>query len=168
VCRKEITMSRFKLFACISLITLAFAVTLVADALAGERGKWATRNVNHTTTFQAVKVGDVEGHTLQLFEAKGIAFHEKWGVGVTTVTAALEDMNGEWTGGGFTHFTFPDGSTYTHRWEGKGGASGSGGTFTGVQGTGKLAGMQAHGTWKSYTVVPGQFYSDEQGEYRLP
>ena len=161
-------MSRPRIFALIALITLAFGVVLVGDALAGERGKWATRNVNHTTTFQSVKVGDVEGHTLQLFEAKGIAFHERWGVGLATVTATFEDMNGEWRGGGFTHFTFPDGSTYTNRWEGKGGASGGEGTWTGVQGTGKLAGMQAHGTWKSDTVVPGQFYSDEEGEYTLP
>ena len=161
-------MSRLKLIAFIALITLAFAVSLVADVVAGEKVKVVRRNANHMTTFQAVKVGDVEGHTLQLFEAKGIAFHKKWGVGLATVTLTMEDRNGEWTGGGFTHFTFPDGSTYTHKFEGKGGASGGEGTWTGVQGTGKLAGMQAHGTWTNYPMGPGQFYSDEKGEYTLP
>jgi hypothetical protein len=36
---KEEDMSRFKLFAFIILITMAFGVTLVGDALAGEKGK---------------------------------------------------------------------------------------------------------------------------------
>jgi hypothetical protein len=164
----EEDMSRFKLIGFVALITLAFGIAIVTDALAGERGKLVIRNVNHMTTFQAVKVGDVEGHSLCLFEAKGITFNEKWGVGLATVTLTMEDMNGEWMGGGFTHYTFPDGSTYTHRWEGKGGASGGQGTWTCIKGTGKFVGIQAHGTWTSDNVGPGQFYSDEKGEYTLP
>jgi len=161
-------MSRSKLIAFIALITFAFGVALISDALAGEKGKMVWRNANHMTTFQAVKVGDVEGHTLQLFEAKGISFHEKWGVGQVTVTGTFDDMNGEWTGGGFEHCTFPDGSTISFKWEGKGGAPGGEGTLTIIKGTGKLAGIQGRGTWKSYTVVPGQFYADDEGEYTLP
>jgi hypothetical protein len=161
-------MSRFKILAFVALITLAFGVALVGDVMAGEKVKVARRNANHITTFQSVKVGDVEGHNLQLFEAKGITFNEKWGVGLVTVTGTMEDMNGEWTGGGHDYFTFPDGSTYTDKWEGKGGASGGNGTLTIIKGTGKLAGIQGRGTWKSYNVGPGQFYSDEEGEYTLP
>jgi hypothetical protein len=161
-------MSRFKIFAFIILITLAFAVTLAGDALAGEKVKVVRRNANHMTTFQAVKVGDVEGHNLCLFEAKGITFNEKWGVGLVTLTGTMDDMNGEWTGGGYDTYTFPDGSTYTDKWEGKGGASGGQGTLTIIKGTGKLAGIQGRATWKSHNVGPGQFYSDEEGEYTLP
>ena len=162
-------MSRLRIFAFITLIILAFAVTLIGDALAGERGKLVRRLVFHTTTFQSVKVGDVEGHNLWLVEQKAITFNQKWGAGVVTTTGMGEgDPNGDWTGGGFDHYTFPDGSTYTYRWEGKGGASGAQGTWTTVKGTGKLAGMQAHGTWKNYPMGPGQSYSDGEGEYTLP
>ncbi len=37
MCKREEDMSRFKLFAFIALITLAFAATLIGDALAGEK-----------------------------------------------------------------------------------------------------------------------------------
>ena len=113
-------MSRFKLIAFIALITLAFAVTLVGDALAGEKGKLVSRLVFHVTTFQSVKVGDVEGHTLWLVEQKAITFNQKWGAGLVTTTGMGEgDPKGDWTGGGFDQYTFPDGSTYTDRWEGR-------------------------------------------------
>ena len=72
-------MSRFKLFALIALIAFAFAVILIGDALAGERGNLVRRLVFHVTTFQSVKVGDVEGHTLWLVEQKAITFNQKWG-----------------------------------------------------------------------------------------
>ena len=38
-------MSRFKLFAFIALITLAFGVALISDALAGEKVKWPHRKL---------------------------------------------------------------------------------------------------------------------------
>ena len=161
-------MSRFKLIAFIALITLAFAVTLVGDALAGEKGKLVSRLVFHVTTFQSVKVGDVEGHTIWLIEQKAIFFNQKWGAGLLTTTGMGEDLNGEWTGGGFNQYTFPDGSTYTDTWEGKGGPSGGEGIWTTVKGTGKFAGMQAHGIWKDYPMGPGQAYSEGEGEYTLP
>jgi hypothetical protein len=161
-------MSRFKLIAFIALIALAFGVALVGDAVAGERGKLVRRNAYYVTTFHAVKVGDVEGHTMWLIEQKAITFNQKWGAGLLLTTGSGEDINGEWTGGGFDQYTFPDGSTYTDRWEGKGGPSGAQGTWTTVKGTGKLAGMQAHGTWKNYPLGPGQSYSDGEGEYTLP
>jgi hypothetical protein len=59
-------MSRFKLIAFIALITLAFAVTLVGDALAGE--KFKGRTVNYTVKFQAVDIPDQEGHILYGYE----------------------------------------------------------------------------------------------------
>jgi len=161
-------MSRFKLFAFVALIILAFGFALVGDALAGEKVKVVRRNANHFTTFQTVKVGDVEGHNLYLFEAKAIVFNEKWGVGLVTVTGTTDDINGEWKGGGYDQYTYPDGSTITEKWEGKGGASGGNGTLTAIKGTGKFEGIQGRGTWKSYPVGPGQFYSDGEGEYTLP
>jgi hypothetical protein len=103
-----------------------------------------------------------------LIEQKATTFNQKWGAGLLLTTGSGEDLNGEWTGGGFDHYSFPDGSTYTDRWEGKGGPSGGQGTWTCINGTGKFAGMQAHGSWKNYPQGPGQSYSDQEGEYTLP
>ena len=63
-------MTRFKLLAFVALITLAFGVALVADALAGEKVK--TRVVFHSTKWQQIEIGDVEGHIVAVNEAVGI------------------------------------------------------------------------------------------------
>jgi uncharacterized membrane protein len=79
--RKEMSQRRVVAFvAFIAFIALVVGVTAVGDALAGERGKVVRRNANHMTTFQSVKVGDVEGHNLYLLEAKGITFHQNGGL----------------------------------------------------------------------------------------
>ncbi len=63
-------MSRSKGLAFIALITLAFAVTLEGDALAGEKIK--NRIVGYTVKWEQVEVGDQEGHVVAVMEAKGI------------------------------------------------------------------------------------------------
>ena len=62
-------MTRFKLLAFVALITLAFGVALVADALAGEKVK--IRVVFHSTKWQQIEIGDVEGHIVAVNEAVG-------------------------------------------------------------------------------------------------
>jgi len=48
------------------------------------------------------------------------------------------------------------------------GASSTEGTWTCIKGTGKFKGIQGAGTWKSYILGPGQWYTDIEGEYTLP
>ena len=67
-------MSRFKIFAFIALITLAFGIAIVGDALAGERGKVVSREVYCASSFPSVKVPDAEGHAIYLVDAKGVGF----------------------------------------------------------------------------------------------
>jgi hypothetical protein len=63
-------MSRYKFIAISALITLAFGVTLISDALAGEKVKG--RNTYYTTKWQQIPVGDEEGHVIALWESKSI------------------------------------------------------------------------------------------------
>jgi hypothetical protein len=77
---------------------------------------------------------------------------------------------------GYNYTTFPDGSTITSNFEAKamGGGRGISGTassestWTYMRGTGKFEGIQGRGTAKSYTLGPGQSYSNAEGEYTLP
>jgi hypothetical protein len=169
-------MSKSKIIGIMALIVFAMGTLLVEDVAAGERGKIMTREVLYATAVQTLKVPDVDGHAIYLIEAKGIGFSEKWGSYLVYLTCTNDLIKGEGPVQGYSQFTYPDGSTITEKWEGKnkgggrattGSASGEG-TATYIKGTGKFEGIQGEATWKSYNMGPGQFYSDDEGEYTLP
>ncbi|MGA2468978.1 MAG: hypothetical protein ABSH06_32165 [Thermodesulfobacteriota bacterium] len=169
-------MCKSKIVGMMALIAFAMGIFSVGDALAGERGKVAAREVLYATTVQTLKVPDVEGHTIHLIEAKGIGFSEKWGAYLIYLTYTLDVIKGEGTHQGYNHMTYPDGSTFTVKYEGKNmrggrgltGTAGGEGTWTLIKGTGKFEGIQGEGTYKSYSLGPGQWYNDTEGEYTLP
>jgi hypothetical protein len=168
-------MSKFKIVGMIVLIAFAMGIFLVSDAVAAETGKVASRTVFYVTTFHTLKVPDVEGHAITLLEAKGISFSEKWRPALTSLINSLDLIKGVGTFQAYGHTTFPDGSI-TAKFEGK--TTATGGTLTGMasnegtwtytKGTGKFEGIQGRGTFKSYILGPGQFYSEMEGEYTLP
>jgi hypothetical protein len=170
-------MSKSKIVGIMALIAFSMGVVLVGDAVAAERGKITFRIVNYVTTVHTLKVPDVEGHANVLFEAKGITFYEKWGPALISQIVSFDLIKGVGTYQGYSHTTFPDGSTTTAKFEGKSTATAAGlvtgiaaseGTWTFTKGTGKFEGIQGRGTFKTYTLGPGQYYADNEGEYILP
>ena len=157
-------MSKSKIVGLMALVVFAMGVLLVGDALAGESGKASGRLVAYGTTFHVLKVPDVEGHTITMYEGKGIGFSEKWGNYLYTFMGTLDVIKEISSSQAYLHATFPDGSTYTVKVEGKGAK----GTFTFIKGTGKLEGIQGGGTFKSYPLDPNQWYTDWEAEYTLP
>jgi len=169
-------MSKFKIVGMMVMIAFTMGMVLGGDAVAAEKGKVTYRQVNYTTTIHTLKVPDVEGHTNTLIEAKGISFYDKWGAAVTSMVFTMDLIKGIGTFQGYVLTTYPDGSTATAKFEGKSTAAGatltgvavSEGTWTYTKGTGKFQGIQGGGPFKSYVIAPGQFYSDNEGEYTLP
>ena len=169
-------MCKFKFVGMMLLIAFAMSIVLVGDVVAAEKGKVAGRQVWHVTTIHALKVPDVEGHVINVLEAKGIVSYEKWGAALIDQINTMDLIKGAGTMQGYNQVTFPDGSTITSRFEGKvtGGGTGVTGmasaesTSTYIKGTGKFQGIQGRGTAKAYVLAPGQYYSDWDGEYTLP
>jgi hypothetical protein len=165
-------MSRFKLLACIALITLAFGVALVADALAGE--KFKVRTVKYMTKWEQVNVGDEEGHAIAVGEAKGVATNKegKWfGDGWVVRWTGQFDINpkaGKIVGRGYEEVTSKDGDKYFRAWEGKALKENYWeGKYAILSGTGKFEGIKGKGIWSVVTLEP-QFYSDEEWDIELP
>jgi hypothetical protein len=163
----------------IMLITLSLVLLLllaVPFVQAAERGNVTCRQVWYATNFQSIPVGDVEGHIISLFEAKGITFWEPWGAVLAKVSATSDRTKGLGPAESYEIYTFPDGSTITTKCKGeatsagtgKTGAGGGEGPWTFVSGTGKFQGIQGGGTFKWWVLGPGQWYSDFEGEYTLP
>ena len=168
-------MSRFKLFAFIALIALAFAVTLVGDALAGEKVK--CRVVGYTVKWEQVEVGDQEGHVVAVAEAKGInstILGKTMPDGMLYRLPCLLDINLKTGVGslvvGYSEFTDRDGDKIIHKVTGKypGGGKAAEGEWTCIKGTGKFEGMQGKGTWLGHDLTPTQWYVDWEGEVELP
>ncbi len=169
-------MSKSKIVGMMALIVFVMGIFLVGEAVAGERGKVVARDVYYMTAIHTLKVPDAEGHAIHLLENKGIGFSEEWGAYLIYNSQTLDFIKGEGTAQGYAHYTFPDGSTYDTKFEGKnkgggrtttGTASGEA-TWTYIKGTGKFEGIQGGGTAKSYILGPGQWYGDVEGEYTLP
>ena len=169
-------MSKSKIVGIMALIVFAMGMVLVGYAMAEERGNVAVREVFYAPTIHILKVPDVEGHTIHLWESKGIGFNEKWGAYLITSTYTMDLIKGEGPVQGYNQYTYPDGSTITNKFECKlmgggrsvSGASSGEGTGTYIKGTGKFEGIQGGGTFKVYIPGPGQYYSDGEYEYTLP
>ena len=176
----EKNMSKSKIVGMMVLIFFAMGILLVFDALAEERGNVANREVLNMAAVQTLKVPDVEGHAIRLCEAKGIVFTEKWGNCLAYHTYTIDLIKGEGTSQGYAHYTYPDGSAYDTKFEGKNkgaatefsagiaGSVNAEGTWTYIKGTGKFEGIQGGGTYKVYVLGPGQWYADVEGKYTLP
>jgi len=144
-------MSRFKLFAFVALITLAFGISLAADALAGEKFKF--RAAWSTVKEEALIGPGGEGRTAIVFENQG-TLTALGGNNIFDGMAAVDIGFGDLdkTGTGFGHGTVEctdrDGDKIYMQWEAKvlnGVWSGPGAI---ARGTGKFEGLEgktAHG-----------------------
>jgi len=169
-------MSRSKIVRIMALSVFAMASFWVGQAVAGESGKVVEREVYYVTTVHRLNVPDVEGHINSLTEAKSINFNEKFGPSLGYRTQLGDWIKGTGTVQGYTQITYPDGSTITSKWMGEVKSAGLGptggseakGTWSYIKGTGKYEGIQGKGTFESYVLGPGQWYSEVRGEYTLP
>jgi len=170
-------MSAIRAMAVIALVAFFLGVIVVGDAPAGEKGRVVNRETYFASSIPSVKVPDVDGHALYLYDAKGISFNEKWGVAVIASGGMLDYIKGTGSNQGYSHFTFEDGSTITASWKGESkgetapGTAGrreASGNWTYIKGTGRFEGIQGGGTWKSHILGSGLWYSDTVGEYALP
>jgi len=167
-------MSRFRTFAFIAVITLAFGVAAISDAVAGERHE--TRVVKHSAKWQPVEVPGEEGKVLASFEQKGIETNlggkplfDGW---LWHVVGLLEvnEKTHVGSGYGYTLSTDRGGDKVYMQWEGKRvqGDLHWRGTGTIVKGTGKWEGIQGKCTWIETNPAPGQMYDDVDWDIELP
>jgi hypothetical protein len=120
--------------------------TLTQAAVAGETIKFHSQHVNVATKFEATEVPDQPGHTIAMFQAKGVGVRnvgpneppykiDLWGTG---------DYHKDGTGkdSGYGRFTFSDGSSYDEEWTGTVGNGHDVGTAVYKNGTGRFKGAR--------------------------
>ena len=139
-------MSKFRISVLSALIILAFGVTVVGDAMAGERIEYRSKHVNFGVKWEPIEVGDKPGHVIALSEAKGVGVRYQGAPGGPYKLEIHEmvELRGDGTGtsSGYGKATYPDASSYFLKWKDtsiKGDRAW--GTATYYGGTGRFKGM---------------------------
>jgi hypothetical protein len=132
----------------------SFAIAMLSiistSASADETLKW--RHVQHTASLQTMQVGDVNGHTLNIYRLPGIAFFSDGTTGGFQAFGASDTINGSGPVNGYIVLTLNDGSEIWARYAGEVKVEGNRvprkGTFSVIGGKGRYAGAKGDGTWE--------------------
>lgn len=135
----------------IPALTTAMLLGLIYStaARADETLKW--RHVQHNASVQSQDVGDVNGHSLYLYQLPGMAFFADGSIGSSLVVGTSDLTNGSGTNNGYLTLNFNDGSALFMKYAGtnksEANRSPRGGTFTVIGGKGRYEGAKGDGTW---------------------
>jgi hypothetical protein len=148
------------------IISASAALFIANVAQADETLKW--RHVLHTGSLQTLQVGDVPGHTLNVYRLPGIVFFSDGSTGTSQVFGASDVVNGNGTANGYQVIGFNDGSELWFKYTGTikvdGAKNPRVGTFVVTGGKGRYAGAKGDGTWDGGLSQPGTdasvFYID--------
>jgi hypothetical protein len=148
------------------LLGTAALSVIATTAFADETLKW--RHVLHTGSLQTLQVGDVPGHTLNVYRLPGIVFFSDGSTGTSQVFGASDVVNGNGTANGYQVIGFNDGSELWFKYTGTikidGAKNPRVGTFIVTGGKGRYAGAKGDGTWDGGLSQPGTdaavFYID--------
>ncbi len=171
-------MSKAKIIALTGLIILAFCMSTIGNAVAGETVQEEFRSVFHYFKAEVAKVGDVPGHIVGVSEASGLSYINTDDVGTYSVQVMFDYINGSGPHQGYVTTTFEDGSTTVAKLEGMTTAVKGGkfslfkGNYTYIKGSGRYEGIKGGGSYKGKRLTPmaagAECYSDSIGTYTLP
>ncbi len=153
------------------LIVLAGIPILMGQALAGETIHFKAQHINVATGSETVEIGDEPGHTLAMFQAKGVGIRregppeppykiEIWGTGDYRKDGTAKEH-------GYGKFTFSDGSSYYERWTSNVADGRDVGTAIYFNGTGRFKGMSG-GSKFDCALLGDRFICEVEGTIELP
>lgn len=147
-----------KVLGLLGILLIAALVLAGASPVMAKTEKVTYRNVNQMTKIHVIKVGDVPGHIIAVFERRGLGLFDGE-VAVYHGTQMLDSTKGKGTLQGYIMYTFEDGSTMVSKVEGnvtplKDKRISSKGTFTYIGGTGRFEGIKGSGTWSARSYTP--------------
>ncbi len=171
---QEESMRAIRLMAFIAVIALFVGVTVVGDAVAGEKVKF--RTAIYRVKVEFVPVGDEEGQVFAVLEGKGISTNlqgKKFLDGWAYRESFLADSNrnaGTWSVQGYCEYTDPEGDKICVAYDGKKVDKDRPGEGTArlIKGTGKWQQIQGTGKWISYYVADDRGYSDAEWDVEWP
>ena len=164
----------------IGILLIAVWLLVPATPAVAKKEKVKTRNVSQITKMHVIKVGDVDGHIIAVYERRGLAFFVGGEVGTYLNRGMFDITKGKGTAQGYVTNTFEDGSTTTSTWQGtiaprEGKRLTAEGAFTYIGGSGRFEGIEGGGKWTAKSFTPyskeetkSDLITDVTGTYTLP
>jgi hypothetical protein len=164
----------------IGILLIAALLLLPATSAIAKTEKFKCRIISQITNIHVIKVGDVEGHIIAIFERRGLRFSDEGEVGSYVNWVTSDTIKGKGTHVGYNRITYEDGSTTVAKFEGtmeplEGRRSTGKGTFTYIGGSGRFEGIKGGGTFTYKTITPytkdetkSDLVVDATGTYTLP
>ena len=148
----------------IGILLIAVWLLVSTTPAAAKKEKVKTRNVSQITKMHVIKVGDVDGHIIAVYERRGLAFFVDGEVGTYLNRGMFDMTKGKGTAQGYVTHTFEDGSTTNSTWQGtiaprEGKRLTAEGTYTYIGGSGRFEGIEGGGSWTAKSFTP---YSKEE------
>lgn len=164
----------------LSILLIAACLLLFSMPAIAKTEKVKGRNVSQITKMHVIKVGDVDGHIIAVYERRGLAFFVDGEVGTYLNRAMFDMTKGKGTAQGYVTHTFEDGSTTNSTWQGtiaprEGKRLTAEGTFKYIGGSGRFEGIEGGGSWTAKSFTPyskeetkSDLITDVTGTYTLP
>ena len=141
------------------------------QSLAGDE-RIGGRDISTIVDTNFVEVGDVKGHVLGSYEAKGVTLHSDGQTSTYIQTTVFDYLNGVGSHTGYKVRTYPDGAISTSTYRGTTKRTERGrrisGTFEIKSGTGRLAGATGKGTYDGFSTKVDMNIIDWKGTIRIP
>ncbi len=164
----------------IGILLIAVWLLVSTTPAVAKKEKVKTRNVSQITKMHVIKVGDVDGHIIAVYERRGLAFFVDGGVGTYLNRGMFDMTKGKGTAQGYVTHTFEDASTTNSTWQGtiaprEGKRLAAEGTYTYIGGSGRFEGIEGGGKWTAKSFTPytkdetkSDLITDVTGTYTLP
>ena len=109
--------SKMTILGCIGIFLIAVLI-LVPAAQAGEKTEnFKGRHISQITKIDLIKVGDVEGHVIGIFQRRGLNFINGE-VSVYKGSGTFDFTKGKGTTEGYAQITYEDGSMTVGKFQG--------------------------------------------------
>jgi len=161
--KKEETIMRkskmtITIMGCIGVFLIAALILVPATPAMAKKEKFKGRHISQITKIHVIKVGDVEGHIIGIFQRRGLNFINGE-VATYKSCGTLDITKGKGTAEGYTQITYEDGSMTVAKFQGtleplKGKRSTGKGTFSYIGGSGRFEGIKGGGSWTSKSFTP--------------
>lgn len=143
----------------IAILLIAAWLLVPATPAMAKKEKFKSRVISQITKIHVIKVGDVEGHRIAIFQRRGLCFSEDGEVGSYENWVTSDTIEGKGTHVGYARITYEDGSTTVSKFQGtneplEGRRSTGKGTFTYIGGTGRFEGIKGSGSYTYKTITP--------------
>ena len=142
----------------IGILFIAALLLVPATQARAKSEKVEGRSFTQITRIHVIKVGDVDGHVIGVFERRGLG-SVNGEVAKYLNRGMFDYIKGKGTAEGYTTYTFEDGSTTVAKFQGtvtptKDKRSTAKGTYSYIGGSGRFEGIKGGGSWTVMRYTP--------------